>query len=127
MSYSVAYPASYGFHHVSTHTAPLGRYGGNSTDNFDRFHRLLMQWRFDTYFSPLMKEAIDDPSFQAIVKMGEEIVPWVIEEIRHNPDFLVLALHFVIPKENPVPVASRGKISEMVDAWLTWYDRAYRK
>ena len=124
-AFSVAYRPAQGYRHGSRTrtTAPSGRYGGNSTDNYARFHRLLNKWRFDTYFHSLMKETIDDPSFRKIVDMGPQIIPWVINEIRHTPDFLMLALHFVVPNENPVPASSRGKIGEMVDAWLSWFDR----
>jgi hypothetical protein len=106
-------------------SSPVGVYELNSGDDFSRFYRLLRRWRAETYFAPLMKDKIDNPNFQSIAtEFGERAIPWIIEEIRQRPDPLVLALYF-ITKEYPVPAAAQGRITEIVDAWLTWYARAY--
>jgi len=99
-----------------------GRYAANKIDDFADFKRLVSAWRAETYFLSSVREKVENPSFRKIVSMGEKSVPWVVSEIRTTPDFLVMALGFLIPG-NPIPDSARGKINEIVDFWLTWAER----
>jgi len=99
-----------------------GRYAGNGVDDFSEFKRLVSRWRAETYFLPSVREKVENPAFRRIVEMREKVIPWIISEIRRTPDFLVMALGFLVP-DNPIPDSTRGKINEIVDFWLTWAQR----
>lgn len=103
----------------------IGNYKPSSSDGFSRFHDLLRRRRAETYFASLMREKIENRNFQRIVnELGEQAIPWIIDEIRKTPDFLVHTLYF-ITKENPVPPAAQGRIQETANAWLSWHARTY--
>jgi hypothetical protein len=105
--------------------APKAKYKVSKKDVFGEFHALLSQWRRETVFTSLARDKIAHPAFKKIVKMDRIAVPWILKEIRHQPDFLVLALHSIVKDENPVPAGARGKINEMVNAWLDWANRKH--
>jgi hypothetical protein len=113
-----------GYVDLSNRTAAPERvqYSSYKEDDYDKFNKLLIQWRLETYFTSLVKEKIENPSVQKLLSFGPQAIPWILKEIRHRPDFLVMALGF-LAKENPVQPSSRGKIEEIVNDWIVWADR----
>jgi hypothetical protein len=104
-------------------TAPAdARYKASDIDDVDVFLTLLRQWRSETLHCSLARDMVAHPAFERITAMGHRAIPWIIRELRSYPDLLVLALP-VIASEDPVPPSAKGKISEIVNAWLVWYDR----
>lgn len=101
--------------------APAKYEAQQQDDYFSRFYRLLSNWRTDTALSSRIEDKVDHPAFQQIVQIGRPVVPLIIKELRHRPDFLFLALRR-ITDEDPVPPACE-RPSEMVEAWLSWADR----
>ncbi len=97
-------------------------YRARANDFVDRFNRLVYEWRIETMFKSQIKDKMENPVFRQIIDMGEPIIPLIISELKHKYDFLFLALH-AITKENPVPVSARGRIPEIIDAWLAWAAR----
>ena len=101
--------------------APAKYESQQQDDYFSRFYRLLNKWRVDTALSSRIEDKIDHPAFQQIVQIGRPVVPLIVKELRHRPDFLFLALRR-ITQEDPVPPACE-RPSEMVEAWLSWAER----
>jgi len=67
------------------------------------------------------------PAYGAIVSMGTEAIPLLLEELAKRADHWFAALNR-ITGEDPVPVEGRGKLNEMRDAWIHWgRERAYLK
>lgn len=61
-------------------------------------------------------------SYQKIIAMGEKALPFILSDLRDNPDqpdqwFWALR---VITEQNPVSDAHRGNFPAMVRDWLQW-------
>ena len=98
------------------------RYNASGIDDLDRFIGLVRRWRLETAHCSLVKDMVSHSAFKEITSMGPRVVPWIIRDLKSHPDFLVLALPAIVG-EDPVPPSARGKIGEIVNAWLTWYER----
>ncbi len=103
-----------------TASIPAGCYTDSSTDDVDIFYKLLRQWRMETLWISSITEAINRPAFKKIVKMGEKVLPLILEEISVQPDLLVAALP-IITGEDPVHETDRGNLPAMAIAWTEWY------
>jgi hypothetical protein len=103
-------------------TGQRGRYTRHGEDYIDRFHKLLRRWRADTAYVSSATEMFNHPAFAQIVRMGKQVVPLIIAELRMQPDWLVGAL-VRITGENPVPEADRGDVYAMANAWVEWHNR----
>lgn len=92
-----------------------------------RFHALMKQWKKDTQTDSSILRMIRHPAYQEIIGMGEPVVPLLLAELEHEPDFWFAALQ-QITGTDPVPKASAGKIEEMTKAWIDWgRDKGFRQ
>ena len=85
----------------------------------DAFRTMVSEWKSGTAFVSSVSEIIGHPGFRRIVASGPGAVPYLLEELKREPSYLVMALG-EITGVNPVPPGARGKITEMVKAWLAW-------
>jgi hypothetical protein len=108
---------------LPTVAAPQGRYRPTKNDIFIQFHNSLGQWRNETASMSLVRDKIEHVAFKRIVNLGTVAGPWILKEIRHRPDLLVMALPLIYKNENSLPVTARGKVKEIVNAWLNWANR----
>ena len=69
------------------------------------FDALESSWRKQTRFLSSVKDIIEQKDFQAIVAMGEQVVPFIGQSIENQPSTLVWALNLIF----------KGKISEKKD------------
>lgn len=105
---------------VPAHSA--GRYSKTPPDYVDRFYSLLHCWQSETFYISSTPELIRHPAFQAIVQMGEPVIPLLLREIRQEPSMLTLALN-LITGETPYSSDDRGNVKAMADAWISWAER----
>ena len=84
-----------------------------------RFWMLAKKWRDETQWLSSTSEIAMHPAYQAIIGMGQEVVPMIIEDLRNNSGHWYWALK-AISQEDPVPPSDRGSINRMKDAWLRW-------
>ena len=84
-----------------------------------RFRTLVKQWKKETQADSSILRMIRHPAYQEIIGMGEPVVPLLLAELEHEPDFWFAALQ-KITGADPVPKASAGKIEEMTKAWIDW-------
>lgn len=92
---------------------------GSTIDVHTRFQELALRWKEQShYLSNTVQMAILEP-YQRIIGLGPVAVPWILEELRREPDHWFWALE-MIAGENPVPPAERGDVSKMTVAWLNW-------
>jgi hypothetical protein len=83
------------------------------------FHALAERWKKETaHQSNVAKKALN-PAYQEIIGMGERAVPLLLAELHREPDDWFWALH-AITGANPVPLASRGNLCAMAEAWIQW-------
>ena len=85
----------------------------------EQFRKLASQWKGDTQFLSDAERIIGHPAFQAIIALGNEVVPLLLREQEAAPGLWVWALP-EITGENPVPASDRGNIRKMTEAWLKW-------
>ena len=92
---------------------------GDDATTARSFHTLARQWKEATQFVSSVTEMVTDPAYQQIIGMGKAALPLILAELRREPDHWFWALQ-AITGENPVPLADRGRIQAMTQAWLEW-------
>ncbi len=60
-----------------------------------RFRSFYERWEKDSRFLSSVNDIVDHDAFKAIVAMGEDAVPFILEEISSNPSTLVWALNYI--------------------------------
>jgi hypothetical protein len=83
------------------------------------FMDALQEWRNEVGFSSLLEEKRTTATFRRIVDMGEEAIPFLLEEIASRPSLMFMALH-EITGDDPIAPDHRGRVTAMVEVWLRW-------
>ena len=83
------------------------------------FYRLAQQWEQERPKGVDISDMVMHPSYQRIIGMGTEVVPFLLEELERKPGHWFWALH-AITGADPVPPESQGKLKEMAKAWIDW-------
>jgi hypothetical protein len=84
-----------------------------------RFRELAGKWRAETDHLSSMSAMIGNANYQAIIALGNKIVPILLRELRTEPDYWFAALQ-QLTGANPVAVEHRGKLKQMAEDWLNW-------
>lgn len=77
------------------------------------------QWLEDSMLDSLPGAMRAHESYQAIVAMGQRVVPLIAAELRRSPGFIFLALEDITGAD-PVDESSMGNLGATTDAWLKW-------
>jgi hypothetical protein len=84
-----------------------------------QFQALADQWKSATALLPSTTAMVEHPAHQAIIALGQPVVPLLLHDLQHEPVHWFEALK-AITGEYPVPRENWGKIAAMADAWLAW-------
>lgn len=84
-----------------------------------QFQSLAVQWRQETRHLSLMSDIVLNTAYQRIIGMGAPVVPFLLQELKQQPDHWFWALRS-ITGENPVQPCDRGRLPQMAEAWLDW-------
>ncbi len=90
-----------------------------------RFRRLEAVWEAETAYLSSHTEIVAHPAFQEIVRLGNEVVPFLLRDLERRPSLLVWALPR-ITGANPVPTSDSGKLAKMSEAWVRWGTKSQR-
>ena len=90
-----------------------------SQDLADRFRELAEQWEHETWMLSNTDQAIAHPAHKAIVRLGDQAVPLILERMQTRGGRWYHALHD-ITKANPVNPADHGNVAAIQQAWLRW-------
>lgn len=91
----------------------------SSSDSEARFRRLAAEWKEQSnHLSNSAQMAMLRP-YQRIIGMGWEAVPFILDELRREPDQWFWALE-AITEQNPVPPEANGRVRQMAQAWIEW-------
>ncbi len=82
-----------------------------------QFDQWVGAWKRDTRYTSSMTRIVLHPSYQAIIGMGKEALPLILEELRQHGGHWFWALH-AITQEDPVPEGANYEIA--AQAWLVW-------
>lgn len=85
----------------------------------EEFHRLAVAWKSDTRHLSKMEQITSHPAYRRIVEIGEAALPLIFQDLDRSGGDWFQALR-EITKTNPVPPESRGRMSEIREAWLRW-------
>ena len=84
-----------------------------------RFYVLSTRWKADTQYLSSINEMVLHPAYQQIVGMGPAAIPFLLLELKSDPDYWFEALK-AITGVNPVVENDMGDLSKMVESWLDW-------
>ena len=84
------------------------------------FYTHYKNWRESTIIEQSMDKILDSPHYQAIINMGEQAVPYILEQIQERPDMVVFALRkilgfTVIPKNRKIV-----PVDEQCRMWINY-------
>ena len=88
-----------------------------SASDRDTFKKLVPQWKEETWFVSSIKKRVSHPAYLKIIGLGRVAIPWILEELRREPDYWYAALEAIARPDHP-PQAET--MSQLRDAWLAW-------
>ena len=92
----------------------------------ERFRRLAAVWHRATDYLSSMTEADNHPAYQEIIKLGPDVVPFLLRDLADKHTHWFSALQ-AITGANPIPRSVAGNIPQMANAWLCWAkEKGYR-
>ena len=99
---------------MTTATATVPR-----QDARERFKRLANQWKEESQYMSNTTQMAMLWSYQNIIGMGDPAIPFILEEMRSEPNQWFWALE-AITAYDPVPPEVAGKVEPMTQAWIEW-------
>ncbi len=90
-----------------------------STDPLTRFYKLKKEWEAATAYLSSIEDIVMHPAYQQIIGMGHTAIPFIIREMKEEPNHWFWALK-AITGADPVPPEKRGRIKAMTEEWLFW-------
>ena len=90
--------------------------------SLEDFRLLAEAWRAGRGRSSSAKRMAQHPAYREIVSMGQSAVPFIIRELKRQPDHWFVALH-AITGIDPVSEPDRGNIAAMARAWIEWAEQ----
>jgi len=92
----------------------------NSTESSkQRFGDLVAAWKSGRGYESSAARMTSHPAYQQIIGMGAEAVPFILNELKREPDHWFWALQ-AITGANPIPPNAQGDIAKMATAWVKW-------
>lgn len=85
----------------------------------ERFKRLAADWSENTWHISSVDDLTSHPSYKKIVELGWDVVPYLLEDLRHNRRFWFPALG-EITKLRPFDPRDAGDLERMTEAWVRW-------
>ena len=85
----------------------------------EKFKRLVDRWRKETVFQSSAHQMATHPSYQEVIGMGKDAIPYLLQELERNPDHWFWALRSITGID-PVRQEDRGNVRAMTDAWREW-------
>jgi hypothetical protein len=90
------------------------------------FQRYFQNWKEETLNTSASDDMFNNPNYQAIIKLGWNVVPYIIEQLREKPAHLFMALR-AITGATPVAPGHVGRLYDMANDWINWYEKVYIK
>ncbi|MBI3598381.1 MAG: hypothetical protein HY201_02855 [Nitrospirae bacterium] len=88
----------------------------------DRFQSLADTWRQECAYLSSVREMAIHTTYQQIVGMGKDALPFIFAELEREPDHWFWALR-AITGDNPVLPEHQGDMATMAKDWLQWAKR----
>lgn len=86
----------------------------------DVFEILANRWEKQTRNMSSLTAITTHPSYEAVIRLGQDVVPFIIQRIATRPGFWFRALRELTPTIDPVNPKMYGDLRAMTNAWLKW-------
>lgn len=94
----------------------------------EQFYGRRDLWQKETSHLSSVSQIVEHPAYREIVKMGKEVVPWIIDDIKfHGTTFWWHALREILKDGPIVPEYGRGKLRLINELWLAWYEYHFER
>jgi hypothetical protein len=90
------------------------------------FQGYFQKWIKETQFISSTHMMFENKNYQAIIDLGWDAVPPIIEQLRVKPEHLFKALKR-ITGVSPIKPGHEGHLYEMASDWIEWYDNRFNK
>jgi hypothetical protein len=84
-----------------------------------RFHELATQWESETRHVSSLTDLASHPSYQRIVGLGWDVVPFLLKDLQQKRRFWFPALT-AITQIRPFDPGDIGNGKRMTEAWIKW-------
>lgn len=84
-----------------------------------RFLLLAERWQAETGSLSSVTKRVMHPSYQAIVGMGQDVLPILLRDLQMTGRDWFWALS-AITQENPIAREDAGRVDKMTSAWVSW-------
>ncbi len=84
-----------------------------------RFREQANKWERETRHLSSPTQKMSHPSYQAVLGMGNEVVPLLLRDLAENRREWFCALSY-ITQDNPIRREDAGKMDKMIAAWVNW-------
>jgi hypothetical protein len=88
--------------------------------DFEIFRELADSWRRETWYQSSTNRRVSHPAYLKIIGFGKQAIPWILQELRQQPDYWFAALEAISRDPSPNVSASATNVSTLRDAWLEW-------
>jgi hypothetical protein len=82
-----------------------------------RFYTLVQQWKKETAHYSVIARRYQHEAYKKILRLGSAAVPYILEELRRNPDRWFSAL---VKLTGANPAEHAKTFYEAVDKWIAW-------
>jgi hypothetical protein len=87
--------------------------------SLSRFEGLTERWLRDTRSASSFTAVVSHPAYQEIIRMGREVVPFILRDLEKEPKHWGPALQ-AITGAQPVPKEHAGRVTRIAEDWLRW-------
>jgi hypothetical protein len=85
----------------------------------ERFHQLAAEWSKEVQHISSLTLMVENPKYREIVKMGWDVVPFLLVDLERNRRFWIPALR-EITGIKPYDSFDVGNTKRMMQAWIRW-------
>jgi hypothetical protein len=87
-----------------------------------RFRKLADKWSSEVSTISSPRDLVSHPCYREIIKLGWDVVPYLLEDLQHNDGYWFEALH-EITRIQPFDRNDAGNVKRMTAAWVAWGKR----
>jgi hypothetical protein len=85
----------------------------------ERFREHAAKWERETRHVSSMTDIVMHSSYQAIIKMGPDVISILLRDMKENGRIWFTALA-QLACENPIKPSDAGRVDRMTTSWLKW-------
>lgn len=83
----------------------------------EQFRELAERWRNETGMLSSVDRMSMHPAYQRIIGLGPDVIPYILEDLRHAPDHWFWAL---VALTGADPAAGEDSMQAAAQAWIDW-------